>query len=54
MANKRLREILTAFSAVGWSNLKDRKKPLDEKKAPKQLREAFEQLGPSFYRMFDL
>ena len=42
MANKRLREILTAFSAVGWSNLKDRKKPLDEKKAPKQLREAFE------------
>lgn len=25
MANKRLREILTAFSAVGWSNLKDRK-----------------------------
>lgn len=51
MANKRLREILTAFSAVGWSNLKDRKKPLDEKKAPKQLREAFEQLGPSFVKI---
>ncbi|WEA86780.1 hypothetical protein PUW41_00565 [Streptococcus anginosus] len=40
MANKRLREILTAFSAVGWSNLKDRKNRWNEKKAPKQLREA--------------
>ena len=38
MANKRLREILTAFSAVGWSNLKDRKKPLDEKKLTETMK----------------
>ena len=34
MANKRLREILTAFSAVGWSNLKDRKNRWTRKKLP--------------------
>lgn len=41
MANKRLREILTAFSAVGWSNLKDRKKPLDEKKSSQAIARSF-------------
>lgn len=51
MANKRLREIVRVFSSVGFTTLKERKKPLDEQMAPAKLRLAFEQLGPSFVKI---
>lgn len=51
MANKRLREIVRVFSSVGFTTLKERKKPLDEQMAPAKLRLAFEQLGPSFVKL---
>ena len=41
MANKRLREILTAFSAVGWSNLKDRKKTVGREKSSQAIARSF-------------
>ncbi len=51
MENKRLRESVRIFSSVGFTTLKERKKPLDEQMAPAKLRLAFEQLGPSFVKI---
>ena len=51
MSTKRLREIVGAFSSVGLTSLKDRRKADEDKEAPKKLRLAFEQLGPSFVKI---
>ncbi|AND79260.1 ABC1 kinase family protein [Streptococcus pantholopis] len=51
MANKRLREIVRAFSAVGLTGLKERRKSFDEQTVPQKLRLAFEELGPSFVKI---
>ncbi len=52
MAQKRLREILSVFIGVGLIAIKDRQVAFqDQEKAPRQLRLAFEQLGPSFVKI---
>lgn len=51
MANRRLREILTVFSRVGLTGLKERNLPEDAQTTPLKLRLAFEQLGPSFVKI---
>lgn len=51
MSTKRLREIVGAFSSVGLTSLKDRRKADEDKEAPQKLRLAFEQLGPSFVKI---
>ena len=51
MSNKRLREIIGVFSAVGLTTLKEKGKPLKDKSTPRKLRLAFEKLGPSFIKI---
>lgn len=51
MSNKRLREILSVFSRVGLTGLKERNLPSDAQTTPVKLRLAFEQLGPSFVKI---
>lgn len=51
MSNKRLREIIGAFSSVGLTTLKEKGKPIEDKSTPRKLRLAFEKLGPSFVKI---
>ena len=51
MSTKRLREIIHTFRSVGWLSLSEKGKPDQEKQGPKRLRQAFEQLGPSFVKI---
>ncbi|MFS1663678.1 ABC1 kinase family protein [Streptococcus sp. zg-JUN1979] len=50
-SQKRLREIVAAFSKVTWKAIGDRRKSELNQEGPKQLRLAFEQLGPSFVKI---
>ena len=51
MSHKRLGEVLTVFSRVGLTHLKEKKTPLEEQETPVKLRLAFELLGPSFVKI---
>lgn len=51
MASKRLRQILKVFSSVGLLSYREKKVPLDRQSTPVRLRQAFEQLGPSFVKI---
>lgn len=51
MASKRLRHILKVFSSVGLLSYREKNLPLDEQTTPLKLRQAFEQLGPSFVKI---
>lgn len=51
MASKRLRHILKVFSSVGLLSYREKSLPLDQQTTPVRLRQAFEQLGPSFVKM---
>ena len=41
MSNKRLREIIGAFSSVGLTTLKEKGKTIEDKSTPRKLRLAF-------------
>ena len=51
MASKRLRQILKVFSSVGLLSYREKNLPLDQQSTPVKLRQAFEQLGPSFVKI---
>lgn len=51
MSHKRLGEILTVFSRVGLTHLKEKNTPWEERVTPVKLRLAFELLGPSFVKI---
>lgn len=51
MSHKRLGEILTVFSRVGLTHLKEKNTALDDRTTPVKLRLAFELLGPSFVKI---
>lgn len=51
MSHKRLGEILTVFSRVGLTHLKEKNIPLEDQTTPVKLRLAFELLGSSFVKI---
>lgn len=51
MASKRLRHVLKVFSSVGLLFYRERHLPQDQQTTPVKLRQAFEQLGPSFVKI---
>ena len=48
MSGRRLRGIMGAFSSVGLTSLIEKGKAAEDKSTPRELRLAFEKLGPSF------
>ena len=51
MASKRLRHVLKVFSSVGLLSYREKHLPQDQQTTPVKLRQAFEQLGPSFVKI---
>lgn len=51
MASKRLRHVLKVFSSVGLLFYREKHLPQDQQTIPVKLRQAFEQLGPSFVKI---
>ena len=51
MASKRLRHVLKVFSSVGLLFYREKHLPQDQQTTPVKLRQAFEQLGPSFVKI---
>ena len=54
MASKRLRHVLKVFSSVGLLSYREKHLPQDQQTTPVKLRQAFEQLGPSFVKIHAL
>ena len=51
MASKRLRHVLKVFSSVGLLSYREKHLPQEQQTTPVKLRQAFEQLGPSFVKI---
>lgn len=51
MASKRLRHVLKVFSSVGLLSYREKHLSQDQQTTPVKLRQAFEQLGPSFVKI---
>ena len=54
MASKRLRHVLKVFSSVGLLSYREKHLPQDQQTTPVKLRQAFEQLGPSFVKIVQI
>lgn len=51
MSSKRLRQIVKVFASVGLLSYREKDLALDQREAPRKLRLAFEELGPSFVKI---